>query len=117
MADGIHIDWMSCICIKIKSSEGPVRRPKPGGSEWESIKFFSKEMNSTMPQNHDQGFPHDLAKVTSHDGPTKPRNKPQLKPKWKRELRSEGLKQSARCRADRLRGSTGIRESEAKSNV
>jgi hypothetical protein len=43
--------------------EGPIRQPERGGSEWEPIKFFFEESNSTMTQNHTQGFPHELAKV------------------------------------------------------
>jgi hypothetical protein len=34
------------------------------GSERESIKFFSEEMNSTMNQCHNHGFPHKLVKAT-----------------------------------------------------
>jgi hypothetical protein len=34
-----------------------------GGSEWEPIKFFSEERTRPMPQIHNHGFPHELAKV------------------------------------------------------
>jgi hypothetical protein len=33
-------------------------------------KIFSGEMNSTMPKNHKQGYPNELAKVMCHNGPT-----------------------------------------------
>jgi hypothetical protein len=41
--------------------EGPISQS--GGSEWEMIKILSKERTRPMPQIHNQGFPHEFAKV------------------------------------------------------
>jgi hypothetical protein len=49
-----------------------------------------------MSQIHNQGFPHDFAKVCSHNGPTNPTNKPQLKATRKRNSRSKELS-NLRC--------------------
>jgi hypothetical protein len=50
-----------------------------GGSEWEPIKIFPKGWTWPMPQIHNQGSPHDFPRSRSHNRPTNPRNKPQLK--------------------------------------
>jgi hypothetical protein len=57
-----------------------------------------------LSQIHNQGFPHELAKVHSHNRPTNPRNKSQTNPKQKRNSRSKGLRQSAVAWADCLHG-------------
>jgi hypothetical protein len=57
-------------------------------------------MNSIMPQNHNHEFPHELAKVTSHNNPTNPRNKSQTNSKWQHNTRREGLRQSMKLGAD-----------------
>jgi hypothetical protein len=44
--------------------EGLFRRPESGREiEWEPIKISPKK-KSAKSQNHNQGFPHELAKVT-----------------------------------------------------
>jgi hypothetical protein len=60
------LDWILFDSDKgpsIGKDEGPIRRPERG-SEWEPKKFFSKERTRPMPQIHNQGFPHEFAKVT-----------------------------------------------------
>jgi hypothetical protein len=67
----------------------------------EADKNFFKE-KPTRSQNHHYGFPRELAKACSHNGPTNPRNKSQLKPKRKHNSRSKGLRLFEKLLADCL---------------
>jgi hypothetical protein len=53
-----------------------------------------------MPQIHTQGFPHELPRSRSHNGPTNPRNKSQHTPKWNHNSRSKGLRQICLARTN-----------------
>jgi hypothetical protein len=46
----------------LRRAEGQIRRPE-GGSEWELIKIIPEGQTRLMPQIHNQGFPHEFAKV------------------------------------------------------
>jgi hypothetical protein len=63
-------------------------------------KNSSRERTQPIPQIHNQGFPHEFAKVSSHSGPTNPRNKLQTISKRKHNSRSKGLSNTAQCQAD-----------------
>jgi hypothetical protein len=54
-------------------------------------KFTTKDSHTSLPRSR------------SHYGPTNPRNKPQMIPKWKHETRSKGLSSPANTLADSLR--------------
>jgi hypothetical protein len=51
-------------------------------------KFTTKDSHVSLPRSR------------SHSGPTSPRNKPQMTPKWKKDSRSKGLSNPAQCQAD-----------------
>jgi hypothetical protein len=61
-----------------------------------ATKLTTKGTHTSFPKSH------------SHNGPTNPRNKPQLKATRKRNTRSKGLWRSAQPGADRPRGGSGL---------
>jgi hypothetical protein len=58
-------------------------------------KFTNKDSHTSLPRSR------------SHNGPTNPRNKPQIIPKRKHDSRSKGLSRSARHQAGRLQALGG----------
>jgi hypothetical protein len=61
-----------------------------------------------MPEIHIKDSHTSLPRSRSHNGPTNPRNKPQLKATRKHNSRSEGLRQSMVPRADHPHGPRGL---------
>jgi hypothetical protein len=64
----IHNKGMCITTVKLFMIEGPIRRTREGGSEWEPIKFFSKEMKTPkrwtrLPTHVSDSLPK-LAKLT-----------------------------------------------------
>jgi hypothetical protein len=87
-----------------------------GGSEWESIQISPRE-DRQSPKITTKGSHTILLRSRSHNGPTDPRNRSQLKAKWKHNSRTKGLRQICLSRTDNLWRARGPSVSYGRPSV